>query len=164
MLQAVLTRCPVKVMTAAFVIHAQFEPVGPVTNFLNDVNQAGVPFLDATMYDWSGKLKPAGRPMVVIRKTLICALYPEDAKIRGAVQLLKRVEKIIIHVPHLVCRGEIHVGPEARPQDMVETSIGQFIALTNASLFPTSPLPAEFPSQVEMFFLHKDAVLAYYPE
>ncbi len=164
MLSAILTRYPVKVLTPAFLIHGQVEPKGTLLNYLNDRDNETVPFYEVTLYDLSGKLKPTPHSMVVIRKVDICGLYLDDAKGRGDIQLLKRAEKVILHLPHLVCRGEIHLGSEARLQDLLDTMIGQFIALTGASVFPTIALPAEFPHQPELLLLHKDAVQAYYPE
>ncbi len=164
MLQAVLARYPVKVITPSFLIHAQIEPVGSLLDFLNDTNRATVPLFDATLYDLNGRFKPVTRPMVIFPKPDIYGLCVEDAKARENIRLLKRVEKMIMHVPHLICRGQVHLGTETRPADILDMLVGQFIALTEASLFPLVQLPAEFPHQAEMILTHKDAVRVYYLE
>lgn len=164
MLDAILTRYPVKVITPSFLIHAQIEPMGPLLDYLNDAARTSVPFWDATLYDLSGKIQPSTRPMVVIQKSHVCGMYIDDAKGRESIRLLKRVQKLIAHVPNLIYRGEIHLGTETRDQDIFDVLIGQFFALTNASVFPTIKLPAEFPQQTEMLLVHKDALQAYYME
>ncbi len=164
MLTAILTRYPVKMMTPSFLIHGLMEPVGPLLDYLNDVNRNSVPLYNATLYALGSKLGPSTRPMVVIKKQDICGLYVDDAKGRATVQLLKRVERVIVHVPNLICRGEIHVGTETRQQDIFDVLIGVFFGLTNVSVFPTVQLPADFPNQPELLLAHKDTVQAYYAE
>jgi hypothetical protein len=164
MLQAIVKRYPVKVITPQFLIHAQMEPVGNLLDYLNDVNRGSVPLYEATLYDLVGKLKPSTRPLAVVRKQDFCGLYADDAEARSSVRLLKRIEKVIIHVPNLICRGEMHVGTETRLQDLFDVLIGSFFALTNTSLFSLGSLPAEFPQQADLILVHKDNVLVYYPE
>lgn len=164
MLQAIVKRYPVKVITPQFLIHAQMEPMGNLLDYLNDVNRGSVPLYEATLYDLTGKLKSSTRPMVVVRKRDFCGLYVDDAEGRSSVRLPKRIEKMILHVPNLICRGEMHMGSETRQQDVFDVLIGSFFALTNASLFSVIPLPAEFPQQTDLFLAHKDNVLVYYTE
>lgn len=164
MLQTIVTHYPVQVITPEFLVHGRFEPMGPILDFLNDVNRAYLPLADATLYNLAGKLKPSARPLVILSKSDICGLYVDDAKGRESLRLLKRVEKVIVHMPNLVCRGEIHVGSETRQVDIFDVLVGTFFALTNVALFPLIQLPAEFPLQPELLLAHKSNVQVYYPQ
>ncbi len=164
MIQAVLGHYPVKIITPLFLVHAQFEPMGPVVNFMNDAARTTVAFSEATLYDLHGKLEPSTHPLVVFKKRDICCLYVDDARGRASIQLLQRTINIIVHVPNLICRGEVHVGAETRQADILDSLIGQYLVLTNVAVFPTVHLPADFPSRPELILGHKDAIEGYYPE
>ncbi len=153
---AQMPRYSVQVLTTRFHLQGRFEPIGPVLDYLNDVNRQFVPFQEATAVPLTpnpiGKLT---RAQLVIPKSSIVALYVDDTTIRSTINLLKRVERCIAYLPSLVCRAEFHLGTETRWQDMLTLLAGDFFAVTAASAFPLIALPGPFPQQADLLILNR---------
>ncbi|MBN1887738.1 MAG: hypothetical protein JW850_07095 [Thermoflexales bacterium] len=164
MLEAIISHYPVQVLTPALLIHGTMEPMGSILDFLNDAKRGSLAFVDATVYDLGGKFKPAKRRVVTIRKPEICALYVDDEAGRKSVQVFKRAEPLIIHLPQLVCRGNIHLGADTRLPDVFDVLVGQFFVLTDVAVYPMIPMPGPFPAKADLILSHKDTVQGYYQE
>src|SRR5512136_1341872 len=109
--QAPTPRYPVQALTTAFHIEGAMEPIGPVINYLNDVNRQHIPFLDATVSLLTpGPMGKIVRSQLIVPKTDIVAIYLDSAEAQSSIQLLKRLERCIAYLPSLVCRAEFHMG------------------------------------------------------
>jgi hypothetical protein len=156
MTQVQLPHFPIQALTISFYIRGTMEPIGPVINYLNDVNRQHIPFLDATVIPLApGPLGTVTRSQLIVPKSDIVALYMDDAAARSAIQLMKRVERCIAYMPSLVCRGEFHLGTDTRWQDMLSLLAGDFFAVTAAMSFPLVTLPGPFPQQTDLLILNR---------
>jgi hypothetical protein len=164
MLEAIISHYAVQVLTPAFLIQGFMDVMGPILDFVNDAKRGSLAFTDATVYDLGGKFKPAKRPMVIIRKPEVCALYVDDEAGRTSIQVLKRAEPLIVHLPHVVCRGNMHLGADTRLPDVFDVLVGQFFVLTDVAMYPMIPMPGPFPAKAELILSHKDTVQGYYQE
>jgi hypothetical protein len=153
---AQLPRYPVQVLTTAYHIQGILEPIGPIINYLNDVNRQYIPFLDATVNSLTpGPLGKVTRPQLIIPKTDLVAMYLDDATARASVQHMKRVERYIAYLPSLVCRGEFHLGTDTRWQDTLSLLVGDFFGITAVTAFPLVALPGPFPQQADLLILNR---------
>ena len=154
--QAQMPRYPVQAMTTAFHVEGAMETIGPVINYLNDVNRQHIPFLDATVSALTpGPMGKIVRSQLVVPKTDIVAIYLDNAEAQSSVQLLKRIERCIAYLPSLVCRAEFHMGTDTRWQDMFSLLAGDFFAVTAATVFPIIALPGPFPPQANLLILNR---------
>jgi hypothetical protein len=132
------------------------EPIGPVINYLNDVNRQHIPFLDATISLLTpGPMGKIVRSQLIVPKTDIVAIYLDSAEAQSSIQLLKRLERCIAYLPSLVCRAEFHMGADTRWQDMFSLLAGDFFAVTAATMFPLIALPGPFPQQTNLLILNR---------
>ena len=154
--QAQMPRYPVQALTTAFHIQGMMEPIGPVINYLNDVNRQHIPFLEATVSPLTpGPMGKIVRSELVVPKTDIVAIYLDSTEAQSSIQLLKRIERCIAYMPSLVCRAEFHLGADTRWQDMFSLMAGDFMAVTAATVFPRITLPGPFPPQANMMILSR---------
>jgi hypothetical protein len=154
--QAQLPRYPVQVLTTTYHIQGGLETIGPILDFVNDRERDAFVFLDATVKSLTpGPMGQVTRPHISVPKPEVIAMYFDDATARSSIQMLRRVERSIMYMPYLVCRGEFHLGTDTRWQDMVSLLPTDFFAFTNASVFPLSPLPGPFPQQAELVVLNR---------
>jgi hypothetical protein len=153
---AQLPRYPVQVLTLGYHIQGILEPIGPIVNYLNDVNRQYVPFLDATVNSLTpGPLGKVTRPQLIIPKTDLVAMYLDDATARASVQHMKRIERYIAYLPSLVCRGEFHLGTDTRWQDVLSLLVADFFGVTAVTAFPLVTLPGPFPQQADLLILNR---------
>jgi hypothetical protein len=154
--QAKMLRYTVQVLTTQFHIQGKMEPIGPVMDYLNDVNRQFIPFLDMTASLLTpGPLGQITRSQVVVPKADITAIFIDDAGARSGIQLLKRVEQGFFYLPSLVCRAEMHMGADSRWQDALSLMPGDFFGVTGVSAFPLAPLPGPFPQQTDLLILNR---------
>jgi hypothetical protein len=157
--QAQLPRYTFQIITTTFQIQGRMETVGPLLDFLNDKDRQFFILLDATAKSLTpGPMGQMTLPQLIVPKTDVIALVVEEAAARTSLQLLKRVERCILYMPLLVCRGEFHLGADTRWTDMVSLVLGNFFAFTNAAVFPLAPLPGPFPQQTELVILNRQQI------
>ena len=164
-LQAQLPRYPVQALTTLFHLQGEMEPVGPILDFLNDVNRQYLPFLNATVCSLvPGPLGKMTHSHLVVPSTEIVALYFDDPNARASIQHLRRAERCIAYLPGLVCRAEFHLGTDSRWQDMLSLLHGDYFAVTCALAFPLVALPGPFPQQADMLILNRLHVRMLHPD
>jgi hypothetical protein len=154
--QAQVPRYSIQLVTTQFHLQGKMEPIGPIMDFLNDVNRQFIAFLDVTVSLLTpGPLGQVTRSQIVIPKTDIVAMFIDDAGARASVQLLRRVERGFFYLPSLVCRAEMHLGADSRWQDALSLMPGDFFGITAVMAFPLAPLPGPFPQQTDLLILNR---------
>ena len=154
--QAQLLRYTVQILTTQFHLQGKMEPIGPILDFLNDVNRQFFSFLEATASLLTpGPMGQITRLQIVFPKSDMVAIFIDDAKARSSIQLLKRIERAFVYLPSLVCRAELHMGADSRWQDALSLMPGDFFGVTGAMAFPLSPLPGPFPQQTDLLILNR---------
>jgi hypothetical protein len=153
---AQVPRYTVQILTTQFHLQGKMEPVGPILNYLNDVNRQFFSFLDATASLLTpGPMGQINRSQIVFPRSDIVAIFIDYPKARSGLQLLKRVERAFIYLPSLVCRAEMHMGADSRWQDALSLMPGDFFGVTGVAAFPLSPLPGPFPQQTDVLILSR---------
>jgi hypothetical protein len=154
--QAQLPRYSVQILTIQFHLQGKMEPIGPILDFLNDVNRQFFSFLDATASLLTpGPMGQITRSQIVFPKADIVAIFIDDAGARSSIQMLRRIERCFIYLPSLVCRAEMHLGADSRWQDALSLMPGDFFGVTAAMAFPLAPLPGPFPQQTDLLILNR---------
>ena len=165
-LQPSLERHDCQMLGREFQYVGKLEPVGIIIDYLNDLDRITYPLFDVQVH----RLIPGGsfpgvtRPEITVARSEVGLLYLPDPEYRSKIQVIKNSERVIVYTPHVVCRGNFHLGAETRLRDLLSLMTGVFLVMTDASVFPLSTLPAPFPQKADLLILNRDYVTAYHPD
>ena len=163
-----ITREPyaVHVLGRMFQYVGGMEPIGHALDYFNDENRSTFPLYDVDVYplDAGSRLAPFKRPAITVSDSELGAIYFLDPEYRKKVQLLRNFDQVIAYTPRAVLRGKFHRGVETRLNDLFDMMGGDFLAMTDVSIFPLIDLPGAFPKQAELLIINRFYVSAYHEE
>ena len=152
------------VITTAFQITGQIEPIGPWLDYLNAKDKITVPIYNAHTLAIGTAVGPAPeKPQVYVNCHDICFIYLPDRNSHQTVHMLKNVQTVIAHIGPVICRGEWHMGMDARLATFVDDLPGDFFAVTNADLHAKVALPGPLPHKAEMMLVNRQHVSVSHP-
>ncbi len=159
-------RYAVQVLGRMFQYVGEMEPIGQAVDYFNDENRTTFPMYDADVYpiDAGSRLTSFKRPALTINNSEMGAIYFLDPEYRKKVQLLRNFDQIIAYTPRAVLRGKFHRGVETRLNDLFDMMGGDFLAMSDVSVFPLVDLPGAFPKQAELLIVNRFYVSAYHKE
>lgn len=162
--QISLERYDAQIIGREFQFSGKMEPVGPLMDYFNSENRSTFPLFDVTVYPVAsrGALKAITRPEITVSGSEMGLIYFSDPGFRERVQLLKNFDSVIAYTPYAVVRGNVHRGVETRLRDLFDLMSGSFLAMTDASTFPTTELPCKFPQQAELLIVNRFYVNLYH--
>jgi hypothetical protein len=157
---------PVEIFTNSFKVEGQLEPVGHLMNALNDPGRDSVLIRQVTVSSLSagGPLGSFALEEIVLSKSDFLFVYLTDEEDRSALNLLKRVERMIVYLPLFVIRADFHLGGETRFRDMLDTLAGTFLPVTDAAVFPLFAPEVEVASRRDLLLINKKQVTLYHTE
>jgi hypothetical protein len=151
------------VITTAFQITGQIEPVGPWLDFLNAKDKIALPIYNARILVIGASPGPAPeKPLVYVNRHDICFLYLPDRNSHETVHIMRSVRTAIAHIGPVVCRGEWHMGPDATLATFIDDLPGDFFAVTNADLHAKVALPAPLPPKAELILVNRLYLSVYH--
>ena len=151
------------VITTTFQITGQIEPIGPWLDYLNAKDKITVPIYHARMLAIGTAAGPVPeQPQVMVNRNHICLIYLPDRNSHQTVHMLKNVQTAISHIGPVICRGEWHMGIDARLATFIDDLPGDFFAVTNADLHAKVALPAPLPHKAELILVNRRYVLVYH--
>ena len=152
------------VITTAFQITGQIEPIGPWLDYLNAKDKITVPIYNAHMLAIGTSVGPAPeKPQVYVNRHDICFIHLPDRNSHQTVHMLKNAQAVIAHIGPVICRGEWHMGMDARLATFIDDLPGDFFAVTNADLHAKVALPAPLPPKAELILVNRLHVAVYHP-
>ena len=152
------------VITTAFQITGQIEPIGPWLDYLNARDRIALPIYNARLLAIGTSLGPAPeKPLVYVNRHDICFLYLPDHNSHQMVHMLRSVQTAIAHIGPVVCRGEWHMSTDATLATFIDDMPGDFFAVTNADLHAKVALPAPLPPKVELILVNRRHVSVSHP-
>lgn len=152
------------VITTAFQITGQIEPIGPWLDYLNAKDKITVPIYHARMLAIGTSAGSAPeQPQVIVNRNHICLIYLPDRSSHQTVHMLKNVQTAIAHIGPVICRGEWHMGIDVRLATFIDHLPGDFFAVTNADLHARVALPAPLPPKVELILVNRQHVSVSHP-
>ena len=152
------------VITTAFQITGQIEPVGTWLDFLNAKDKYTLPVLNAHILAIGTSVGPAPeKPQVFVNRGDICFIYLPDRNSHQSVYMLRNVQIAIAHIGPVICRGEWHMGMDATPATFIDDLPGHFFAVTNADLHAKVTLPGPLPHKAELILVNRLHVPVYHP-
>ena len=157
---------PVEIFTNSFKVEGQLEPVGHLMDALSNPDSDSVLVRQATVSSLSasGPLSSFALEEIVLSKNDTLFICLTDEKDRSALNLLKRVERVIVYLPLFVIRADFHLGGETRFRDMFDTLSGTFLPITEAAIFPLFAPQVTVPSHRELLLINKEQITLYHAE
>lgn len=156
-------RFNVAIITTAFQVTGQVEPIGPWVVYLNNIDRHTVPVLNARALPIGAVHGSAlERPQLYLNRADICLIALLDASAREAVTVMKTSRVAICHLGPLICRSEFHMGAEAQLITFFDDLNGHFFPVTNADVYPLVPLPAPLPHKIDLALLNRQQVKMTY--
>src|SRR5512136_53542 len=151
------------VITTAFQITGQIEPIGPWLDFLNARDKIAVPIHNAHMLPIGASVGAAPeKPQVYANRRDVCFIYLPDRNSHQTVHMLRTAQIVIAHVGPVICRGEWHMGRDATLATFIDDLPGDFFAVTNADLHAKVTLPAPLPQKAEVLIVNRLHVPVYH--
>ena len=151
------------VITTAFQITGQIEPIGPWLDFLNARDKIAVPVYSAHILAIGTAAGTAPeKPQVYVNCRDICFIYLPDRNSHQTVHMLRNVQTAIAHIGPVICRGEWHMGADATLATFTDDLPGDFFAVTNADLHVRVALPAPLPHKAEIILVNRLHVAVYH--
>ena len=115
------------VITTAFQITGQIEPIGPWLDFLNAKDKITLPVYNAHLLAIGTSVGPAPeKPQVFVNRHDICFIYLPDRNSHQTVHMLRNVQTAIAHIGPVICRGEWHMGMDATLATFIDDLPGNF--------------------------------------
>ena len=162
--QITLERYDAQIIGREFQFSAKMEPVGRLLDYFNSENRSTFPLFDVNVYPIAprGALTAIARPEITVSGSEMGLIYFLDRGFRERVQLLRNSDCVIAYTPHAVVRGNFHRGVETRLRDLFDLLPGSFLAMTEASTFPTTELPCPFPQQADLLIVNRFYIHLYH--
>ncbi|HSD82428.1 MAG TPA: hypothetical protein VLG46_01135 [Anaerolineae bacterium] len=156
-------RFEVMLITTAFQITGQIEPVGTWLDFLNARDKFTVTVHNAHILAIGTSVGPAPeKPQAYVNRNDICFIYLPDRNSHQSVYMLKNLQTAIAHLGPVICRGEWHMGVDATLATFVDDLPGHFFPITNADLHAKIALPAPLPHKAELILVNRQHVALYH--
>lgn len=155
----------VQIVTPTLQFAGQFEFFGPPLVYLNDDARDGVVLRDVRIaaLDPNSPFKGLHRPQATVRRSKVAFLHLIDPEVQAKASLLKRKERFVTYTPVAVLRGNYHMPVESQVEDFLATTMGEFLPLTDAQVFPLVPLPLPFPEHCDLLLISRRFIQMYHP-
>jgi len=165
-MQPKLDRYDVQVLGRQFQFAGQMEPVGRVLDYFNRGNRSTFSLYDVKLFPLLPNSPFTGitRSEITVSDSELGLIYFLDADYRRQVQVMKNSDPVIAYTPHAVLRGRFHRGAETRLRDLFDLMDGNFVAMTDVSVFVTTSLPAPFPQRADLLIVNRLYVNLYHAE
>ena len=157
---------PAEIFTNSYKVEGQLEPVGHLIDALNNPDSDLVLIRQGTVSSLSasGPLSSFALEEIVLSKSDILLVYLTDEEDHSELNLLKRVERVIVYLPLFVIRADFHLGGETRFRDMFDTMPGTFLPITDAAIFPLFEPKVAVPSHRDLLLINKEQITLYHAE
>ena len=157
-------RYEVMVITTAFQIIGQIEPIGPWLDFLNAKDKIILPVHNAHVLAIGTSVGPAPeKPQVYLNRHDVCFISLPDPNSHQTVHMLRNTHTAIAHIGPVVCRGEWHMGADATLSTFLDDLPGNFFPVTNADLHAKAAMPTALPHKSELLLVNRLHVAVYHP-
>jgi hypothetical protein len=157
---------PVEIFTNSFKVEGQLELVGRLMDALNSPDSDSMLIRQVTVSSLSasGPLSSLALEEIVLSKNDTLFVYLTNEEDRSALNLLKRVDRVIVYLPLFVIRADFHLGGETRFRDMLDTLSGTFLPITDAAIFPLFAPQVAVPSRRDLLLINKKQITFYHAE
>jgi len=157
---------PVEIFTSSFKVEGQLEPIGRLMDALNDPGRDSMLLRQVTVSSLSasGPLSSFALEESVLSKNDTLFLYLSDEEDRSELNLLRRVERVIVYLPLFIIRADFHLGGETRFRDLLDTLTGTFLPITDAAIFPLFAPKVAIPSHRDLLLINKKQITLYHAE
>jgi hypothetical protein len=165
-MQPTIQRYEVQVIGRTFQFTGQMAPVGRVLDYLNHEDSFTFSLHEVTISPLTPGSPVAGvtRPEITVSDSELGLIYFLDPEYRQKVDVLRNHDRVIAYTPHAVLRGNFHRGAETRLTDLFDLMQGNYLPMTDVSIFPLTALPAPFPQKTDLLIVNRFFVNLYHLE
>ncbi len=157
-------RFNVTLLTPAFEITGQMEPIGPWLDWLTSRHKQVVPVYQARLMPL-GTSQAAGaeRPELYVTCNDICLIFLPDPAAHTSVNMLKNTRSAISHIGPVVCRGDWHMGMDTSLATFLDNLPVNFFPITQADLHYKVQLPVPLPARADLIIANRLHLTVYHP-
>lgn len=157
---------PVEIFTNSYKVEGQLDPIGRLMDALNKPDSDSMLIYQATVSSLSasGPLSSFALDEIILTKNDTLFIYLTDEEDRSSLNLLRRVERVIVYLPLFVIRANFHLGGETRFRDMLDTLTGTFLPVTDATIFPLFTPKLAVQDHRDLLLINKKQITLYHPE
>jgi hypothetical protein len=152
----------VAVLTSIFQIRGKLHILGDLATFLNDEQRTTMSVYDTNVLGVSAS-NPAAQMTqseMIMNKRSAHLIAIEGTP--PSVTLLPRIESLVMYTSQFAFMGKFHLGTDARVTDFAETSLSQYIPVTEVRIFPLFQARPGVINAASLAFIHKTAILTYH--
>jgi hypothetical protein len=159
-----LYRC--ELFTDVFKIQGKLEPMGEIITALGDERRGCMPVHESIVTPVSA-YNPLGTiaiPELMVKKSNLMFVTLLDKSDYEDIRLQPNVTVLTVYTSTFAIQAEFHLGGEIRVRDFIDTMISNFIAITDAKLFPLIPSKTELTVRRPFLLLNKNFITMYHGE
>lgn len=164
MLQPVLEKYPVDILTSHYRVYGEIQPRGDPHMFFNSENVDSLIINDATMMP----LREGMRLGAVAADELYVPISEPQVIIVGnyqpQVKPLPKRERLICFTDTYILRGFFHMSVETRLQDVFWAGHGPYFPATMVDIYALYPMAMEVKANAALCYLNGPAVRAFYAQ
>ena len=153
-----------QVIARDYLLSGGFQPIGPMLPFLNDAGRRFIQFKDATLnaLDADNPLAKLQPSAVMLNKDDIVAVSILDPAGFEAAQLFATKHKVIVYSDRFVIKGDLHMGADDQPLDILSSSNHDFMGMTGTTLYPLKASRSTPRPNAQLMLIHRKNILFYH--
>jgi hypothetical protein len=162
--QPSFTEYPVTILTDTLQARGALHSFGVMQTFVNDDQKPTLQLFSTEMFGFDPG-NPATRitaEEVFIRKQMCQLIAFEAVPTAGQIAVMPRTEMLAMYLDRFVIQGKFHMGPDDRLVDFTESSLQQFVVITEVHIFPLFQPRYAVIQQAPFAFIQRSRVNMYH--
>lgn len=154
----------VAVLTSVFQIRGRLPVLGQFMTFLNDEQKVTFSIMGANVLGVASG-NPAAQmtqPEMFVFKRAIQVMLLETDTIPPNTVLFPRTEPMVLYTDQYAIMGQAHMSPDARLADFIDASIAQFIAISQAKVYPLFQARPGLAQSTVLAMVHKGMIRSFH--
>lgn len=153
---------PVHVANDLQWISGNLETLGNPNNYVNQEGQDIMTVNEAEVAPWTFTGLPTSQvPKVMLRRSNILFLIFPGEDTLEQFRPAPRTASLILNLPLVIVRGHAPLMSEAKMENFLDFWKGDFIPVSNASLYYLAEAPISLPHSTELLYLNTHLIQSY---
>lgn len=152
-----------EVLTAGYLIRADFQPKGDTLIYLNDQRYSVIRYDNVEFFPIMPEAQVRGvkQDSMAVSKANIVGISVLDEDKLEKIQMMASKRPFIFYTAWYAVQGDLHVNPDS-PADDVFDETRTFFAVTDAIIFPLRKVRMAPARKAPFFAINQNAVIAYH--
>lgn len=154
---------PVDCLASGYLASGEFTPRGDPFIFINDHNITTFTIDNANLTPLAADSLVAEmkQSAVFVPKSQVQVIMFGNYSIEDA-RPLQTTKRVVAFTDTYVIRANFHTSPEVQVGDFLFVTDRPFFAISKAEIFALRPLSTEVGGEIDLAFVHRDAIRSYY--